>query len=464
MDFPELPRSFDDAAEHSLEAFEGCIRWHHPHALFNITPSPLIDTVALTSLTALYNPNALWDITSGKFLLLEKRIISFLANLAGWDGAKAGGLFTFGGKATLMYAVKSGLNRCDPSVVEYGLNGRYVVLASANAHFSIESICNYLGLGHTACRRIPVGSSGEIDLSSLEAELHAVASRGDRIACIILDGGGTMNMRIDPVTKVRTVAETVSAEHTLPYVPHIHVDSVISWAWLTLTRTSPYTADPSLPWSLRNKLKTTVLAVQQIEAADSFGADFHKTGLSPYSSSCYVSRDGQILADLDHADSADRTTPETHFGDICNFDRTFENSRNCAGIISAYQVLHRLGTHGLGSYLLRLLVSAEMMRSEIKDQYADTMQILNEDTLGFEIVVYFDLEGDGADFKSIEMDTPERKSRYVNLAGHFREWLLHNDYNDRESVPLIGYVAKYTDERHTAGLPAFFALLDFGQP
>lgn len=451
--FPELPQSFETAAARSLEAFEGCIRWHHPHALFNITPSPLIDTVALTSLTALYNPNALWDITSGKFLLLERRVTAFLAGLVGWSGSP-GGLFTFGGKATLMYAVKSGLNRCDPRVSAHGLRGRYVVLTSANAHFSVESVCNYLGLGHASCRRVPVDSSGSIDLSRLDAELQAAMARGDRIACVILSGGATMNLRIDPVADVRDRVERCSTQHGLPYRPHIHVDSVISWAWLTFLADSPELTDPSLPWRVRDKLAATVRAVREFGAADSFAADFHKTGLSPYSSSCYVARDGQALIDLDHGESIQRS-PETHFGDICNFDRTFENSRNCAGIISAYQVLHRLGTRGMRWYLLRLLVSVERMRDAIRDCYPDTMQILNEDTLGFEVVVYVDLDGTGADFKSIETGTPETHAHYTDRASSFREWLLHSDYCALEAVPFIGYVASYTDDRHQVGLPAF---------
>lgn len=441
------------AAARSLEAFEGCIRWHHPHALFNITPSPLLDTVALTTLTALYNPNALWDITSGKFLLLEKRITRFLARLVGWTNS-AGGLFTFGGKATLMYAIKSGLNRCDPQAPTRGLRHRYVVLTSTNAHFSIESVCNYLGLGHAACRRVPVDSSGVIDRSLLETELRAAITRGDRIACVILSGGATMNLRIDPVDDVRDIVERCAADHNLSYRPHIHVDSVISWAWLTFAADAPELIDPLLPWRVRDNLTATVRAVASIAAADSFAADFHKTGLSPYSSSCYIARDELALLDLDRADNIQRA-PETHFGDLCNFDRTFENSRNCTGIISAYQVLHRLGIRGLRWYLLGLLTSVERMRDAIRHRYPDTMQILNDNTLGFEIVVYLDLDGCGTDFTSIETGTAPTRRQYTERANSFREWLLHSDYCATEAVPFIGYVTSYTDDQHPAGLPAF---------
>ncbi len=452
-EFPDAPQSFEAAARASMEAFEGCLRWHHPHALFNITPSPLIDTVALSAMTMLYNPNALWDITSGKFLLFEQRIVRHLAHLAGWRRAHAGGLFTSGGKATLMYAVKSGINRCDRAAVASGLNGDYVVLVSQNCHFSLESICNFLGLGHRACRRIRVDARNVIDVDALEYAFRGAAERGQKVAAIVLSGGGTTNMSVDPAGAVRRMLDRVCAEMSLAYTPHIHLDAVISWAWLAFEH-NPDAGLERVPDRVRDKLRRTITALREIRDGDSFGADFHKTGLSPYSSSCYVAQDATDLLRLDRESGAEQFAEE-RYGDICHFDRTFENSRNCIGIISAYQVLQRLGTSGIRSYLTRLLVTADVVRNVIADQYSEVFEVVNNSSLGFENVVHIDLSGSGRSFKELELADPRVHQAHIASANRFREWLLRSEHCNRNPVPFIGFVPRYSDEQYKVGLPAF---------
>ena len=108
---PERMASTSKANRLILELFEGVVRWHSPRAMYNLTPPPLLHTVAATSIAMLYNPNLVWDIPSGKIALAEQRVVKEVAEYTGWDWKVAGGVFTFGGKATDMYGIKVGLKR-----------------------------------------------------------------------------------------------------------------------------------------------------------------------------------------------------------------------------------------------------------------------------------------------------------------------------------------------------------------
>src|SRR4051794_26727904 len=85
-ELPLSPAERTEAVSTALEAFDGVWRPHHPDMMFNLTPSPMLDTVALAAVTALYNPNGIWDLTCGKFALLEQKVLRYLGRLAGWRG------------------------------------------------------------------------------------------------------------------------------------------------------------------------------------------------------------------------------------------------------------------------------------------------------------------------------------------------------------------------------------------
>lgn len=195
----------------SMEAFEGRFRPHHPHSLFNIAPSPMIDAVALAAVTSLNNPNAIWDLSCGKFSLLEQRVIRYLGELAGWS-SPPDGIFTSGGKSTLMYAVKMGLNSVDPEVVEMGLRHTYTVISSAAVHFSLEAVCNFVGLGKSSCVRVGATPDGRIDPEGLRRALVDAIDDGRLVCAIVLAGGPLIDTRADPVREARRIVTDVLAE------------------------------------------------------------------------------------------------------------------------------------------------------------------------------------------------------------------------------------------------------------
>ncbi|WP_237088785.1 hypothetical protein [Paenibacillus larvae] len=109
---PEKGKSTEEVFKTLSEMFEGSIRPQSPYALFNMVPSPLLDTVAAAAMTQLYNINSLMDAFSGKAILFEQRIARAVGRLVGWE--QSYGVSCNGGKLTLFYAIKSAIAKIAP--------------------------------------------------------------------------------------------------------------------------------------------------------------------------------------------------------------------------------------------------------------------------------------------------------------------------------------------------------------
>jgi glutamate/tyrosine decarboxylase-like PLP-dependent enzyme len=449
---PEQSQPRSSTFKEALEAFEGTFRPHHPHSLFNVAPSPMIDTAALGALVLINNPNAIWDLSSGKFTLIEQRIAQYLGELADWN-TSCDGAFTSGGKATLMYAVKLGINRCDPSAVEKGLRGKYLLLTSSSVHFSLESVCNFAGLGTKACVRIPSHQDGTIDISALKLELTEGVKNGFLLAGVILAGGPLIDTMADPIKAVRDVVEDVAAEMNLIYTPMIHIDCVVTWPWLAFRRGHGEEA-PALSREVLLRIRRLAAAVKEVKYADSFGVDFHKTGLSPYPSSCFIVKDATAFRRINYRPE-DSLPHEDSYGQFCSFDRTLENSRSCIGIISAYYVLRRLGWQGLRQYIMRWMEISDTLRQLIRTEFRHLGAIVNERTLGVDVVLRLSFGMEEGLAENLEDASCSVQDEYSALAMGFREWTISSVYCRCNPVPALGYVPLYRSRPSAVALPAF---------
>ncbi|APE11329.1 MULTISPECIES: pyridoxal-dependent decarboxylase [unclassified Rhodococcus (in: high G+C Gram-positive bacteria)] len=445
--YPALPLrglTSEQAFTHSLEAFEGAARWHDPMALFNLVPSPWLDTVALSTFTSLHNPNAFFDLTSGKVNLLEKRVSRMLGELAGWPDAV--GIATSGGKGTLLYAIKAGLNRLDRGFIRRGIHGAPVVIASQRCHFSLESICNFLGLGTDNCIRLPTDTEDRLDLDALEAELLRCHRQGRQVACVIASGGGTLNLSIDDVGGIRSLLDAYDAP------PYLHFDTVISWAWLLFGADPGHYQSTVRAADVLRKIETASAAVRAVRSADSFGADFHKTGLCPAVSSFFVTRTADNLVGTDDVSPLDE---HTQWGDARYCDVSIENSRSSHGIVSAYHVLMRLGVHGMQDYLSYLLSVRSVLGELVERHWKHRFEVVNTRTLGFELVIKIHLHGDRHSYAELASAPANVQRDYVARCERFRRFITFDQHPDGRADPFIGYVARYQYGTDSEGLPAF---------
>lgn len=292
-------------------------------------------------------PNGVTGEDAAETLSAEPCCARALARLAGYDADRAGGLFTFGGTATNLYAFNVGISKAQPDHAERGLAPGLAVVGSWPAHYSHKSACAWLGIGtrnYVAAASLPDQTT---DLESLESVCRDVLERGQRLACIVGAGGTTSNMAVDDFAKIAAMRDRLAADYRLDYRPHVHADTVVGWAYLCFLdydlERNPLGFSPPVV----AKLSRLVDRLRTVCHADSFGADFHKTGFAPYTSSMIVMRDARDFSRLRRDGAV--MTPLFHDKDAYNPGTfTLETSRSAANMVATWSACGRWGSRGCG--------------------------------------------------------------------------------------------------------------------
>lgn len=345
--FNYSPQDTSEFIDEFSSLFENTVNFDNPGTMYNVHPNPNIYGQVASFFASLANPNFCMDLPSGKLLLIEKAVINYLNELAGWDTKAGGGTFTFGGKGTLLYALKVALNEVDYDSRQKGIAGNNFVISNDLGHPSHIEICNWLGIGEEKCIRLKTRDA-VVDPSDIEAAFLSVIEKGGRLPLIILNGMTTNNHTFDDVKTIKEIRDKIVEQYGLDYTPHIHVDSVLGWVYLLLSR---YDFDKN-PLSIAEEtatiLKNKVQAAQQVKYADSFAADFHKTGFCSYISSTFLIKDKEHLFAIEdkYSESSDMI-----FSEYAPYDYTLESSRSPHGPVSAFATLKTLGVEGFTKIL-----------------------------------------------------------------------------------------------------------------
>ena len=373
--------SVDEVYDSLAHYSQGLIRWSHPGAMINVNPPASIPSVAAASYFSLYNPNGAQDMSSGYLLVTELAVVKMISQLADIDYRKSGGIFTFGGKSTNLHGVKHGLQRIDPSFSKTGLSGDIVVFSSTQGHPCHSEVCGWLGIGEDNCIRIGTDNLGVIDVNELKRQMEQTIESGKKIATIVLNGATTIQMTIDPIRKISKMRDDLVKKYKLEYVPRIHVDSVIGWAWLFFKEYNFDQNPLNIGQSALIKIKAQTEAIKDIKYADSFGVDFHKTGYCSYLSSLYITKD---RSELYAQGSVNKNVPydEMEYGNYSPFQYTLELSRSLAAPISAYVNLKTFGAEGYQKLIGGLMDTSEYFKDILEE--TKRFEVINrKDSNGF---------------------------------------------------------------------------------
>lgn len=437
---PEKGASSEEVFENLAELFEGSIRTQSPYSLFNMVPSPLIDTVAASTITQLYNTNSLMDSFGGKVLLFEQKIARMLGKLAGWNDAH--GVACNGGKLTLLYAVKSAISKIDPDSRNKGIDKNLVVLTNESSHYCVEHVCSILGLGSDNCIRIKSQDGWKMNIKNLLETIEEQHKNGKKVAAIICAGGTTINFACDDTVSVYKNVKELFENSNQDYFPYFHLDSVIGWLWMNFIGVSESELNEKIPnEKIRNKIMEVVKRIEGVSNFDSFGVDMHKNGLCPYSTSMFISKTDD---NFDYLNDGKYSYGEDdyEFGNFRAYRYTFENSRPATGIVNSWIAMNRLGRTGFQDYLIKLKDISEELKTKLEE--SEKISILNK-SLGWEIV--FDI-----DFNRIEK---KYNGSYESIAKAFMQYCW-DEVNAGKVVPLISIVPEYKiypgDINHTAFL------------
>jgi glutamate/tyrosine decarboxylase-like PLP-dependent enzyme len=442
-------RPLEETIRELVKYLEGMFVWGHPRSQINVIPPPSVASVIGVLLPALFNPNLCSDESARRFAEAEVRVTSMAADLVGYDPQSCGGVFTFGGTGTLLYALKVGLEKALPGTLEEGLRDKAVILAGESSHYACQTAAAWLGLGQNNLLKAPAGDDNSVEIDELERLARQALAGGKRIAAIVATMGSTDAFGIDDLTAICQLRDRLVKEFSLDYRPHVHADAVIGWAWSVF---NDYDFGVN-PLEFRGRTVRALAAarhrIAHLRLADSLGIDFHKTGYVPYVSSLVLFRASQDLA---HITRRRDTMPylfqsgQYHPGMF-----TLETTRSGTGPMSALANLILLGRQGLCVLLGHAVEMAEALRERIEAQ--PQLSVLNRDNVG--PVTLFRVYPDDVDTFTVK----ERERRDPS----YRDQLLaHNEYNRRIYERV--HAEALTGKGVAISLTECYRTTDYGEP
>ncbi len=433
------PQPLEHVTEQLVDYLSGMFIWGHPRSQINVVPSPTIPSIIGGLLPSIYNPNLCSEESSRKIAIAEVEAAAMSADLVGYDSTKSAGVFTFGGTGTLLYAARMGLEKACPGTGKHGLREPAVIVCSERAHYACVTVAGWLGLGEDHVIKVPATEDNEIRTCLLETLLRDELKQGRKIACIVATMGTTDAFGLDHLEEIREIRDRLVEEFSLDYIPHLHADAVIGWAW-SVFNDYDFQANPLgfEPRTLRS-LAGTSRRIRHLGLSDSLGIDFHKTGFTPYVSSLFLVSDA---ADMQRIARRPESMPYLfQSGSYHPGKFTLETTRSGSGQMAALANLLLMGKNGLRALLGHLVAMADALREHLEGH--PTTAVLNRNNFG--PVTLFRVYPEGVDTFSV----PQREQSDPNFRVRVKEY---NDYNrsifqivQEEALQGRGVVISLTD-------------------
>jgi len=417
--FPEEISTIEEMTRLLSDYCQGMTIWSHPNAQVNVTPLPTISSITAFIAAAIYNPNIVSDEYSARFTEAEIQSIAMLSDLIGYDPQESGGLFTFGGTGTILYGCKLGIEKAlGGRGMQEGIRENIKIFTSDVCHYSHQTVAAWLGLGMKNLIAVPSTSNNEMSLSALEDALRLALSQGDKVAAILATLGTTDAFGIDDVGAIVRLRDRLVAEYQLDYIPHIHADAVIGWAWAVF-RDYDFEDNP-LGFHARTlrSLTDSLERIDSLQMADSIGIDFHKTGFVPYISSMFLLKDRSGLTLLSRV--PEQMPYLYQVGHYHPGIYTLECSRAGTGALAALASMRLLGKQGYRVLIGHTVEMAEMLRERLERHAC--IQVLNDYNYGPVTL-----------FRVYPPDVDAEKALHheLNDTEYQSQLLEHNHYNRR---------------------------------
>lgn len=339
--------------------------WEDPASVENVVTSPS-DPALFGSMTGvLANPNLVYAEYAGMAAEFEALVVRQMASLAGYDPARATGIFTGGGTFCNLYGYLLGIRKSLPQSRELGLEtGQdYRIINSVGGHYSNMTNLSLLGVNiRRKVIRIHATANNDMDVAELERQLTACFQLQCVVPTIMLTMGTTDTFGVDHVRPVVELRDRLCARFEVAVKPHIHVDSAIGWPLLFFLGYD-FAKNPlrinaaTLPGLRRN-----VDLFRDVALADSFTVDFQKWGYVPYTSSLVMIKNGDDLKALEHDPEYFSYFDKKLEGQGHLLHATIECSRGAAGLFGAYTALHYLGIEGFQRLIANTLQNASYLR------------------------------------------------------------------------------------------------------
>jgi L-2,4-diaminobutyrate decarboxylase len=246
---------------------------HHPSYMGHQVCPPLLDSATADLLISFTNNSTAVFEMSPIGTAIEKEIVRWLADLAGYPET-AEGTAVSGGSAANLTALMAARARF---VSDSNTGGkRPVVITSADAHYSIARAAAILGIPKADVLKVPTDDAHRLDVDALEEALAAVEARDDAATlAIVATAGSTATGAFDRLDEIALLRDR--------YRTWLHVDAAHGASVLLSERYARL--------------------VRGLERADSFSWDPHKMMWMPLSLGTVLVRDGIWLRRAFEADA-----------------------------------------------------------------------------------------------------------------------------------------------------------------
>lgn len=263
QEIPSKGREISDVYEEMLgELYSHTILAQHPRS-FSCIPS----TASMLSwmgdvMSNAYNLHASCQVNGPAPYLVEKKLIRWMCDLAGYP-KEAGGLFVSGGSIANLTA----LTAARDAKLTYEQRSKAVVYVSDQTHSSVTKGLLIIGFCKEQIRILPSDSAFRLDMNTLETAVEQDLKQGKKPFAVIASAGTTNTGSVDPLKKISKLCQK--------YGLWMHVDGAFG-------------ASALLSQTCRKDL-------EGIEASDSISWDAHKWLLQTYGCSMVLVRDQSTL-------------------------------------------------------------------------------------------------------------------------------------------------------------------------
>ncbi len=235
----EPPREGRDAAE-LIDAIRDeilgrVLNVSHPGYVGHMDTLPsAIGAFSDLLVSALNNNMLCWEM-SPVFTEMEARLLRWITRTIGWptgDGKPSPtGFLVSGGSLANLSAILAARNvQCGPAIREIGLSaapGHPTIIASEEAHYSLDKIANILGLGAQGLVHVPTDDQLRLRPDALEEAIARIRRHGGWPFCVVGIAGTTVSGAIDPLDDMGEIAR----RHGLWF----HVDAAYGGSLLVCT-------------------------------------------------------------------------------------------------------------------------------------------------------------------------------------------------------------------------------------
>jgi L-2,4-diaminobutyrate decarboxylase len=246
---------------------------HHPSYMGHQVCPPMLDSaIADLLISFTNNSTAVWEM-SPIGTVIEKEVVRWLADLAGYPET-AEGTAVSGGSAANLTGLLAARARWNADAAMTGK--RPVVIASRDAHYSVARAAAIMGIPAADVVKVPTDDAHRMDVDGLEETLAAVEARDDAgVLAIVATSGSTATGAFDRLDEIALLRDR--------FRTWLHVDAAHGASVLVS--------------------ESLARLVRGLERADSFSWDPHKMMWMPLSLGTILVRDGIWLRRAFEADA-----------------------------------------------------------------------------------------------------------------------------------------------------------------